>query len=92
MMFFFIFFAGQRKRSKRKAARNFDPDKPGLPSLMYLSSEGPKTRFAQTVWTLLPQSNTTLGCVAWDLKKQRRTLSGHINIQVFIFRRLLCFS
>jgi hypothetical protein len=69
-IFTFIFFGGQRKRIKRKAARNFGPDETGLPLLMYLYAAGPKTRFAQTVCTLSPHANTTLGCVAWDLNQK----------------------
>ncbi len=48
-----LFFAGQRIRSKRKAARKL-----GLrrPSLTQLPSAVTKTRFAQTVCDLLPQS------------------------------------
>ncbi|MCP4716742.1 MAG: hypothetical protein GY868_16595 [Deltaproteobacteria bacterium] len=56
----FIFFGGQRKRSKRKAA----PDVIGTALAQRFAVEGPKTRFAQIVWPLGPQQNTSLGCVA----------------------------
>ena len=65
-----------KETNQRKAARNFDPDESGLPSLAYFSAAGPKTRFAQTVWTLLPQPNTPLGCVAWDKKTKARSKWG----------------
>ena len=36
---------------------------PAASLTLHLSVASPKTRFAQTVWTLLPQSNTLLGIV-----------------------------
>ena len=55
-----LFFAGQRIRSKRKAARKLGR---WLPSLTQLPSAVIKTRFAQTVYDLLPQVIASLGCV-----------------------------
>ena len=40
-----------------------------LPSLPRLPAAGPKTRFAQTVWTLAPHATTPLGGVEWDLNR-----------------------
>ena len=60
-----LFFAGQRKRSKRKAARKLGL---WLPSLTQLPEAVTKTRFAQTVCDLLPQATASLGCVLKGIK------------------------
>jgi len=65
-----------KETNQRKAARKFGPDESGLPSLAYFSAAGPKTRFAQTVWPLLPQPNIPLGCVAWNLKTKSMFFQG----------------
>ena len=60
-----LFFAGQRKRSKRKAALKLGLR---LPSLSHLPSAVTKTRFAQTVCDLLPHATASLGCVLKGIK------------------------
>ncbi len=57
---FLLFFAGQRIRSKRKAALKFGLR---LSSFTQLPEAVIKTRFAQTVYALLPQSTASLGCI-----------------------------
>ncbi len=60
-----LFFAGQRIRSKRKAARKLGLR---LPSIPQFPEAVIKTRFAQTVYALFPQAIASLGCVLMGSK------------------------
>ena len=65
-------FGGQSKRSKRKAAHNFGLR---LPSLPHLPVAGPKTRFAQTVWTPSPtvKNSVRLHCMGFETLKKPKS-------------------
>ena len=60
-----LFFASQRKRSKRKAARKFGLR---LPSILQLPEAVTKTRYAQTVCDLIPHAIASLGCTLMGRK------------------------
>ena len=65
----FIFFDGQRKRSKRKAALNLACGFPNAMAGCGGSVNSSRQVGTQTVRTLLPHPPIALGCVEWDKTK-----------------------
>ena len=69
----FIFFGGQRKRSKRKAALNLASGYPRATVACGGSANSSRQVGTQTVRTLFPHANAALGCVEWEKQYTTKT-------------------
>ena len=65
-----LFFAGQRKVSKRKAARKLGPAEAGLPSFSNCLRRSQKLAPLRQFVTLFPHAITSLGYVLMGMKSR----------------------